>query len=339
MDTERREGQPSVSVVIPVYRSARTLEPLVNGIRDVLTRAGEECEVVLVDDASPDPETGKVLTSLARLPGVRVLRLRRNRGQHVATVVGLSSCRGELAVTMDDDLQHDPRHLPDLLRTLRASGELDAVVARFPESRHALHRRIGSRVVGRVVRWSNALPPDFAFTSYLVMRSDVRELVVAAASSTSRPVVGLLLAASTHRVVNLDVQHEPRPEGASNWRPGRLITLTLQLAQAALFTERGSRLLSGVSVTAGLSALVLLLFYIARFIRLGIPPSGFTTTVALILGTFALSSFLISALLLGLADLRESTWRSISMEIRSDSWGQASPIPQMESGSPPLQEG
>ena len=339
MDTQQSEKGPSVSVVIPVYRSARTLEPLVDGIRDVLAGAGEGFEIVLVDDASPDAETRRILTTLARLPEVRVLRLRRNRGQHVATVVGLSACRGELVATMDDDLQHDPRHLPDLLRTLRASDELDAVVARFPESRHALHRRIGSRAVGRVVRWSNGLPPDFAFTSYLVIRSDVRQLIVTAASSTVKPVVGLLLAACTHRVTNVDVEHRPRPEGASNWRPGRLIALAIHVGQAALFTERGARLLSGVSIAAALSALTLLGFYVVRFVSLGIPPSGFTTTVVLILGTFATSSFLLSALLLSLTDLRESSWRSIPMEIRSDSWNQASPIAQTESGAPPLQEG
>lgn len=337
MDARQSEKATSVSVVIPVYRSAQTLEPLVDGIRDVLAGEGERFEIILVDDASPDIETGRVLATLARLPEVRVLRLRRNRGQHVATTAGLSVCRGELVATMDDDLQHDPRHLPDLLRALRASEELDAVVARFPESRHALHRRIGSRAVGRMVRWSNGLPPDFAFSSYLAMRSDVRQLVVAAASRTVRPVVGLLLAACTHRVANVDVEHRPRPEGASNWRPGRLIALTIQLGQAALFTERGSRLLSGVSVTAALSALALLIYYLVRFVSLGIPPSGFTTTVALILGTFALSSFLLSALLLGLADLRESAWRTIPMEVRSDSWDQASPIAQIESGAPPSQ--
>ena len=339
MGSSRNEGAPSVSVVIPAYRSAQTLDSLVDGIKDTLTREGERFEIVLVDDASPDAETGLVLTRLAGVSGIRVLRLRRNRGQHVATVVGLNACRGDFCVTMDDDLQHDPSHIPELLRLLRTYEELDAVVARFPESRHALHRRIGSRLVGRMVRLSYGLPPDFAFTSFLIMRRDIRNLVVAAARSTTRPVVGLLLAACTDRVANIAVEHRPRTVGRSNWRPGRLVGLTLQLGQAAVFTERGARLLAGISVAAGLSALGLVLFYVARFIVLGIPPSGFTTTVALILGTFALSSFLLSALLLGLADLRETTWRNFSTETRSDSWSQEDATGQIDPSAPPDQVG
>lgn len=323
MGGSRDEGAPSVSIVIPTYRSARTLDSLVDGIRDTLTREGERFEIVLVDDASPDAETGLVLTRLAGVSGIRVLRLRRNRGQHVATVVGLNACRGDFCVTMDDDLQHEPSDIPELLRILRTSEELDAVVARFQDSQHSIPRRIGSRVVGRIVRSAYGLPTDFAFTSFMAMRRDILNLIVDAARSTTRPVVALLLAASTDRVKNIAVEHRPRTVGRSNWAPGRLVGLTLNLAQAVLFTERGSRFLTVMSFGAGLSALVMLVFYVARFTILRVPPSGFTTTIVFVLGTFALTSFLLSALLLGLADLRDSTWRSIPMEIRSDSWAQA----------------
>lgn len=319
MNAEQGEAAPSVSVVIPVYRSAWTLEPLVDGIRDVLAGQGKRFEIVLVDDASPDAETGRVLTTLARLPEVRVLRLRRNRGQHIATVVGLSACRGEFTVTMDDDLQHDPSQLPRLLRALTGSDELDAVIARFPDSRHPLHQRIGSHIVNSIVRWTLALPKGFAFTSFIAMRKAVRAQVVAAARGTAHPNIGLLLAEVTNRLANLDVKHMPRRAGKTAWSSGSRTAVAFRLVQEMLISERQSRLVSGASILSGTAALALLGFYMVRFFTTAMPPSGFTTTVVLILGTFSILSLVLSALTRAIAELRVSTWRTIEMEIRSDS--------------------
>lgn len=312
--------EPEVSVVIPVYRSSDTLPRLVTGIRRVMELQSWGHEIILVDDATPDAETQVALELLAQDTDVRVVSLRRNRGQHVATLAGLNLARAQLCIVMDADLQHDPQSIPDLLRPLRESPGLDAVVGAFSVSRHSIFRRFGSRIVGAIIRWSNGMPKGFSFTSFLALRGDVGAAVVAGGAGKLEPVVGLLLAEITDRIVNVEVPHQERVSGSSAWRPVRLIHLTLRLFQSVLFTRRGLRALAGLAVTVGLLAALLAVYYLVRFLVSGLSLTGFTTVVLLVLGSLALSSFLLSALLEGVAGLRETGGNDARSYIRSDSW-------------------
>ncbi|MEU8381268.1 glycosyltransferase, partial [Streptosporangium sp. NPDC048865] len=98
----------SVSVVIPCYRSARTLPALLDRLVPVLDGLSVRHEVILVVDGSPD-DTWETAAGLARrFDAVRAIRLSRNYGQHNALVAGIREAAFEVVVTMDDDLQHPP---------------------------------------------------------------------------------------------------------------------------------------------------------------------------------------------------------------------------------------
>src|SRR5262245_44760489 len=108
---------PAVSVVVPVYRSQEILPRLVDETAEALSSAGYagRFEMVLVCDASPD-DSWRVIRRLAHAnPSVRGMLLRKNAGQHNATMAGLATARGSRIVVMDDDLQHPPSAIPALL--------------------------------------------------------------------------------------------------------------------------------------------------------------------------------------------------------------------------------
>src|SRR5688572_33480934 len=105
---------PHVSVVIPTYNSAPSLELLLDRLAAVLSRRGVEFEIVMVNDASPD-DTLPVLERLALgRPYLRVIDLQINHGQARATMCGLAHTSGDLVATMDDDLQQPPEQLDTL---------------------------------------------------------------------------------------------------------------------------------------------------------------------------------------------------------------------------------
>ena len=105
--------QTAVSVVVPVYNSAGTLEELVARIGGALG-AGEH-EIVLVNDGSADG-SAEVIRRLAREnPRVRGVFLMRNFGQHNALLAGIREARYPVTVTLDDDLQNPPEEIPLLL--------------------------------------------------------------------------------------------------------------------------------------------------------------------------------------------------------------------------------
>jgi len=142
-----------ISIVIPCYQSEQTLGPLVDDIFDALGEPSASSmvstfEVVLVVDGSADG-TADVANKLAAVhPEVRAIELRRNYGQHNALLAGIARAKYEVAVTMDDDLQHRPDEIHALLAPL-ARGEADLVYGVPREEEHGFWRSAASRTVKR----------------------------------------------------------------------------------------------------------------------------------------------------------------------------------------------
>ena len=108
----------AITVVIPVYNSEASLPELCRRLTEVLSAVGTSYEMIFVNDCSRDC-SWEVISQLAvAVPGVRGINLMRNYGQHNALLCGIRAARGDLIVTMDDDLQHQPEEIPRLLARL-----------------------------------------------------------------------------------------------------------------------------------------------------------------------------------------------------------------------------
>src|SRR5262249_13002289 len=106
----------SISVVVPVYNGAQSLDALAERVGATLE--GVDCELVLVNDGSPDDSWKAIEELVARDPRIRGLNLMRNYGQHNATLAGIRAARNEIIVTIDDDLQHPPEEIPKVVAAL-----------------------------------------------------------------------------------------------------------------------------------------------------------------------------------------------------------------------------
>jgi glycosyltransferase involved in cell wall biosynthesis len=123
-------GLPGYSVVVPVYNNEKTLEALYTRLCDLFDRELQESvEFIFVDDGSSDCSY-EVLEGLNRLdPRVGVIRMKNNVGQHQATLQGLLCCRAEERITIDADLQTDPREILKLLSASKSS--VDVVIGPY----------------------------------------------------------------------------------------------------------------------------------------------------------------------------------------------------------------
>ena len=138
-----------LSVVIPAYNEEPNVEPCYRELAEVLAALGRPCEVIFVDDGSTDG-TFRVLAGLAAAdPRVRVIRFRRNAGQTAGLDAGFRAARGAVVVTMDADLQNDPRDIPALLERLQS---YDAVCGWRVSRQDPWSKRMGSRVANAVRR-------------------------------------------------------------------------------------------------------------------------------------------------------------------------------------------
>lgn len=115
-----------LSIIIPVYNEAATLETVVNRVREVSLPEGLERELVIIDDASTDG-TLEVLETLAeQYPDIAILKHPTNRGKGAALRTGLTQASGDILLIQDADLEYEPREYPVLLAPI-LEGKADVV--------------------------------------------------------------------------------------------------------------------------------------------------------------------------------------------------------------------
>lgn len=209
-------GSPSdagrfVSVVIPVF-NAPDLDTLVDRIERAFANGPHTFEIILVDDASSEPHVWPAIERVAgERPSVRGVQLSRNFGQQAATVCGLSEARGQVVITMDDDLQHDPADIPALL----AHAHRDIVIGQFERKEHHLFRRIASSVKARFDEIVIGKPRGLRLTSFRLISRTVVDGVLAI--RTPNPFLPALMFHISKDVAGVTVRHGPRAAGRSGY--------------------------------------------------------------------------------------------------------------------------
>ncbi len=216
----------AVSVVIPCYRSAESLEELVARLLRVNAELRREFEIILVDDRSPD-DTWAVAQRLKAQHGrpLKIVRLLKNSGQHNALLCGLHLAHGSIVVTMDDDLQNPPEEIPKLIAAIESGYDL--AIGAYERKEHTAARNFGGDLIDRVLRGIFDLPSDFQLTSFRAARRPVVENVCR--MSGVYPYITAMLLSHASNQVNVPVRHEPRRHGSSGYNLRRSLSLAANL--------------------------------------------------------------------------------------------------------------
>ncbi|MEO6811469.1 MAG: glycosyltransferase family 2 protein [Isosphaeraceae bacterium] len=284
MSGSASEDRPGVSIVVPVYRGADCLVPLVEAVTAALRPLGIDFEVILVNDGSPDHSWDVIERLCQTRPDVIGIDLRRNFGQDNAIVTGLRFARGRSVAIMDDDLQHDPADLPALLAKL--SNGADVVYADFQAKRQAPWKNLGSWFNGKVAEWVLNKPKGVYMSPYKVVRKEVADLVCR--YEGPEPYVDGLLLQATSRFDRVRVEHHPRYAGHGNYTFWRSVGVWARLATS--FSVRPLRLVTWCGLALGLLGGLLALVVIVQRLLF---PERFAAAVA------GWASLMVAQLLIG----------------------------------------
>lgn len=159
-----------ISIVIPVYKSASTLVALHERIRKMAASLGVPCEIVYVNDASPDHS----LTVLRQLPptiSFHIVNLKKNTGQSNALIAGMAFARGELIATMDADLQDEPENLPAMIGAMEPG--IDVVFAKRRGQYESAGRLLTSYFFKGMVHWFSGRKIPMNAGLFMLLRQGV----------------------------------------------------------------------------------------------------------------------------------------------------------------------
>jgi glycosyltransferase involved in cell wall biosynthesis len=214
-----------ISLVIPVYNEAGSLEPLMEEIAEALPPTGHPFEVVFVDDGSTDGSFAVMEKLAAANPTVRALKLRRNFGKAAALAHGFTDARGEIIVTLDGDRQDDPAEIPKLLAKLDEGYDL---VSGWKQRRQdPPTKTIPSRFFNWTVRKTTGIPlHDFNCGLKAYRREVVQNINVYGELHRYIPVVA---SDRGFRVGEVKVSHRRRSAGRSKYGARRYLRGYLDL--------------------------------------------------------------------------------------------------------------
>ena len=213
-----------ISVCIPVYNGARTIESLVEDIFREL-RPLYEVEIVMVNDYSPD-NSDEICKRLATdNPGVKYVSLRRNYGEHNAVMCALNYSTGDYVAIVDDDFQNPPSEIAKLVD--EAEKGFDVVYSKYHKKEHNFFRNFGSKFNDKISNWLLEKPKDLYLSSFKVIRRDmVKEIIKYKGPA---PYIDGLILRATSSFSSVYVSHDKRQEGASNYTLKKLISLWLNM--------------------------------------------------------------------------------------------------------------
>ena len=253
-------GGRDISIIIPVLDERDTLETLVTEIEAAFEGIPDTThEVVFVDDGSRDGTWTVVEHLSLRWPTVRGVRFRRNMGKAAALAAGVARSTGQTVITMDGDLQDDPKEIPAFLAGL--AGGADLVSGWKRDRKDPLSKRLPSKAYNRVTGLVTGVHLHDHNCGFKAARREVYEQV---------PLYGELhryVPAMAHslgyKVAEIPVNHRARTFGRSKYGFERYFRGFLDLLTVLLLTKYGRRpahLFGGSGVIAGLVGFLILAY-------------------------------------------------------------------------------
>jgi dolichol-phosphate mannosyltransferase len=226
-----------LSIVIPVYNEGESLDELHAELAAVTAQERYDAEFIFVDDGSKDGSWDRIVALRAKDPRVRGIRFRRNFGKAAALSAGFSAARGELVMTLDADLQDDPKEIPNFLAKMSAG--LD-VVSGWKKVRHdPWHKVLPSRIFNWMVSTTTGVK---LHDHNCGMKSYRREIFdeVQLYGELHR-FVPVLAEARGWKVGEIVIQHRERKHGISKYGVRRFVKGFLDLLTVKFIVGFGRR--------------------------------------------------------------------------------------------------
>jgi len=320
--------QPDLSVIVPFYNEEDNIRRMHAAIVAAIEPLGVPFEMVLVNDGSKD-RTLELATDIARADSrVRVVNFRRNYGQTPAMAAGIEQAHGKVLITMDGDLQNDPRDIEQFLAKINEGYDI-VVGWRFNRQDKLISRKIPSKIANWLIGKVTGVPIKDNGCSLKAYRAAlIKEIPL---YSEMHRFIPAMASIAGPRIAEIKVRHHARQFGQSKYGISRVYKVLLDLMVIKTVASFTSRPLQWFAVLS-LPFLVMGTFVLAYALwdhagtggRLALPIAG--TGVVLLIGSIILvSGGVLGELVYKLGDARESDFSRLTVKVWPQSTGVHSP--------------
>ncbi len=265
----------SLSIVIPVFNSQEILPDLLERLDHVLPGLAYSYEVILVNDGSHDNSWRTICNIVEKYQYVHGIYLKRNYGQHNATLCGIRCARYSIIVTMDDDLQHSPEEIIHLLEKLIQGYDIVYGVTDLPT--HTWWRIMMSKIIRYFLASTMGIPRIRDISAFRAFRAHLRD----AFQDYRNPnvIVDVLLSWGTNRFTTVTVKDQPRYKGKSNYNFMKLVNYTMVILTG--FSTKPLRVASTLGFAFTIFGMLVFLYVFIVYLFLGSIP-GFPFLASII---------------------------------------------------------
>lgn len=276
---------PYLSIVIPVYNEEKTLPHLSKRLFPSLDSLNVSYEVIFVNDGSKD-NSFEVLKKLyeEKPDHVRVIDLYKNAGQHLAIFVGFEKMRGQVAITLDADLQNPPEEIKKVLDKFEEG--YDYVSSAREKRKDSFFRTYFSKIAN----WVRRKITDIDLEDHGCMLRAYSKDVVTFITQTQEPspYIPALAYKFSRNVAEITVRHEERSAGQSNYNLYKLMRLSFDLMTG--FSLVPLQLFTFLGLLTSFFSGILVIYMLTRRLMIGPEVNGVFTLFAI---TFLLLSIII----------------------------------------------
>lgn len=270
---------PLISVVIPVYKSAESLEELGHRLTTSLSSITSDFEVILVNDGSPD-NSWSIISKLAKNDKRFIgIRLSRNFGQHAAINAGLEKCIGEWIVVMDCDLQDKPEEIINLYN--KALDGYQQVVAVRHNRQDSLMKKSSARLYVKCLSYMSGRNINPYVGNFGIYHRQVIDAITSFTEQGRN--FGLMALWVGFERYELEVEHVARPYGKSSYSLKDLVRLGL--LGIVSHSDKPLRLTVKTGAYLAIASLVGATWIVLRQLLWGHSPIGWSSVMVAIFFT------------------------------------------------------
>lgn len=268
-----------ISVVVPVYNSEKSLPGLIDRLVQTLSNTNFDFEILMINDGSRDNSWDAICELKNKFPEfVKGICLSRNFGQHTAIICGMNLSTGDLIITMDDDGQHPPEEIVKLLQTWETT-KYDVVYGLYDTTKsHGVARGMASNFVKKT---STAFSEN-TFGSGSSFRLLSRKLVDKLILHPQQFVfIDEIIYWYTTQVTGVQVAHEPRKIGKSNYNWYRLFKLYLHII--VHYTALPLQLMIWGGILLSIGSFFIGVYFIIRKLFFHVSVEGYTSLIVAVM--------------------------------------------------------